>query len=65
MKNVYVCCALAILVCVLAGCGGKAVESQPIPASTNEERLTYLGELGWQVDPEPLETLAMQLPHEL
>ena len=59
------CCALMLLLCVLTGCGGKAAKSQPIPAATNEERLTYLGELGWQVDPEPLETLAMQLPHEL
>ena len=59
------CCALAVLLTALTGCGGKKKEATPIPASTNEERLTYLGELGWQVDPEPLEALAMQLPQNL
>ena len=58
------CCAMALLI-ASTGCGGKKKEAEPIPASTNEERLTYLGELGWQVDPEPLETLALQLPQNL
>ena len=59
------CCALALLLPALTACGGKKKEEAPIPAATNEERLTYLGEMGWQVDPEPLETLALQLPREL
>lgn len=59
------CFALAVLACALAGCGGKEKDAEPIPAASNEERLTYLGSLGWQVNPEPLETLALQLPQEL
>ena len=63
-RTIAVCCVLAVLLSMLAGCGGKKKDNKPIPASTNEERLTYLGNLGWQVDPEPLETLALQLPRE-
>ena len=59
------CCALALLLGALSGCGGQESEPEPIPAASNEERVTYLGGLGWQVDPEPLETLAFQLPREL
>lgn len=59
------CCALALLL-VLAGCGKKQAEpKEPVPAATNEQRITFLNGLGWKVDPEPLETLAMRLPREL
>ena len=63
-RALYLCAALMLIICVLAGCGEKK-EQAPIPAATNAQRLSYLGERGWQVDPEPLETLALQLPHEL
>ena len=55
------------LLFVLVGCFGKgsAPEQQPISAATNDERLAYLTELGWQVDPEPIETLNLQLPEDL
>lgn len=55
------------LLCVLVGCFGKssAPDQQPISAASNDERLAYLTELGWQVDPEPIETLNLQLPEDL
>lgn len=31
----------------------------------NEGRVTYLEKLGWQVEPEPLETLQIKLPADL
>ncbi len=56
---------LAAAVLLLAGCGGGEKEDQPIPAASNSERLTYLTELGWQVEPEPLHTVVLRLPHDL
>ena len=44
-RTIAVCCVLAVLLSTLAGCGGKKEDNKPIPASTNEERLTYLGNL--------------------
>ena len=38
--------------------------SQP-RLSTNEERVAYLQSLGWEVEPEPIETLQFLLPAEL
>ena len=35
------------------------------PVQTNEERVAYLQSLGWEVQPEPLETLLLQLPDPL
>ena len=48
---------------VLPGC--HAGKDQPISAETDEQRLTYLNELGWQVNSEPVETLDLQLPSPL
>ena len=31
----------------------------------NEERITYLRELGWEVDEEPIESMELALPEEL
>ena len=31
----------------------------------NEERITYLRELGWEVDEEPIESMQLALPEEL
>ncbi len=38
---------------------------QPLHLSTNEERLIYLEDLGWQVSPQPVETLDFTLPSPL
>lgn len=53
---------------VLVGClgreGGKDTAT-PIPAATEQQRQDYLTGLGWQIKPEPVETLTLQLPREL
>lgn len=58
---------LAAVVCLLVGClgKGKAVQPQTVPAATNEDRVSWLRELGWEIVPEPLETLVLQLPEDL
>lgn len=61
--------AIAVLVLsvsaalLLPGCRSK--EEQPIPAGTEEQRLTYLADLGWAVNATPVETLDLQLPQPL
>ena len=65
MKKVrrILCGALAAL--LLAGCFGGNKETEVITAATNEERVAYLEALGWQVEPEPVETLQIKLPSDL
>ena len=50
---------------LLAGCFGGDKETEVITAATNEERVAYLEGLGWQVEPQPIETLDLQLPEKL
>lgn len=50
---------------LLAGCFGCDKETEVITAATNEERVAYLEALGWQVEPQPIETLDLQLPEKL
>ena len=50
---------------LLAGCFGGNKETEVITAATNEERVAYLEALGWQVEPQPIETLDLQLPEKL
>ena len=53
---------------VLAGCFAKTPEPEPpqgIPGATDEERTAYLTDLGWEVEPTPLETVDLQLPEDL
>ena len=50
---------------LLAGCFGGDKETEVITAATNEERVAYLEVLGWQVEPQPIETLDLQLPEKL
>ena len=50
---------------LLAGCFGGDKETEVITAATNEERVAYLEALGWQVEPQPIETLDLQLPENL
>ena len=37
----------------------------PVKLPSNEDRIAYLEDLGWQVEPEPLETLQFILPEAL
>ena len=50
---------------LLAGCFGGDKEAEVITAATNEERVAYLEGLGWQVLPEPVATMDLQLPEDL
>ena len=50
---------------MLAGCFGGNKEPEVITAATAEERVAYLEGLGWQVNPEPIETLDLQLPDRM
>ena len=50
---------------LLAGCFGGDKETEVITAATNEERVAYLEALGWQGEPQPIETLDLQLPEKL
>lgn len=50
---------------LLAGCFGGGKETEVITAATNKERVAYLEALGWQVEPQPIETLDLQLPEKL
>lgn len=47
---------------LLAGCFRK--EAAPVTLPDEESRIAYLTELGWQVSPQPVETLDLQLPAE-
>lgn len=50
---------------ILVGRAPKEAEI-PLPRLTNnEERVAYLQSLGWEVEPEPIETLQFLLPPEL
>lgn len=56
--------AMAALIVLM----GRAPEESetPLPKlTTNEERIAYLQSLGWEVEPEPIETLQFLLPAEL
>ena len=79
MENV--CCACALAEAGAAGggdCGGdgsdapalglsarKGTARGGVPAATAEERAAYLAGFGWQIAPEPVETLHLQLPEDL
>lgn len=78
-KNV--CCACALAAAGAAGggdCGGAGSDAPALgpparkgaaagggPAATAEERAAYLAGFGWQIAPEPVETLHLQLPEDL
>ena len=54
---------VAAAAAVLAGCfHGK---EKPLTLTDDPARVSYLQELGWQVERTPVETLDLQLPQEL
>lgn len=60
---------LAVLAAALLFWTGRRPAEEP-PAetpqlTTNEERVAYLQSFGWEVEPEPLETLQFLLPDQL
>ena len=44
---------------------GRGKGAERVYPGGNEGRVTYLEKLGWQVEPEPLETLQIKLPADL
>ena len=50
---------------LLAGCFRGSTPREEVSLATNDQRVAYLQGLGWQVSPEPIETLDLQLPEEL
>lgn len=55
---------LSALILLLGQRGGPGVSEHPC-LSNNGERVAYLRELGWEIDPEPLTTLQFLLPPKL
>lgn len=55
---------LSGLILLTGACQRNEEPSSPPLAETNEQRITYLAELGWEVETEPTETLHLQLPEE-
>lgn len=45
--------------------GRHARTDRPAELSTNEERIEYLQSYGWELEPDPVETLQFLLPKEL
>lgn len=65
--------ALAVIALALAaaalllflGRRPAAEDAQPPQLSTNEDRVAYLQAMGWEISPEPVETLQFLLPDHL
>lgn len=57
---------LAVVAALILGKTDPGAGSQEQPLlTTNEDRVAYLEALGWEVDPEPVETLQFLLPETL
>lgn len=59
---------MGVVMAALIVLTGRAPEEPEVPQpklTTNEERVAYLRSLGWEVEPEPIETLQFLLPAEL
>lgn len=57
--------AALTLLFVIPGCQRDSGRTEPVQAADNAARVAYLESLGWQVTPEPLETLSLLLPEDL
>ena len=62
------CCCAAVAAALLLTLGGRAVtasaEAEVKHIRTNDDRLAYLGGLGWQVSPQPIATEELLIPKE-
>lgn len=57
--------AALTLLFIVPGCQRDSGGTEPVTAADNAARVAYLEGLGWQVTPEPLETLSLLLPEDL
>lgn len=67
-KAVAAVILMGVVMAALIFLMGRTTEEpeSPLPRlTTNEERVAYLQSLGWEVEPEPIETLQFLLPAEL
>lgn len=65
-RAVLAVAAMGVVMTVLLLLTGRAPETEEISLlRTNEERVAYLRELGWEVEPEPVESLQFLLPETL
>ncbi len=64
-KKLFALAAL-LLICILAALllPGRS-EDNAVPGGNDEECCAYLASLGWEVSPEPVETLELTLPKPL
>lgn len=59
---VVVIVALLVSLCTGAKKSGETAEAT---VRSNDERVSYLKSLGWEVDPDPVETQEVRVPEEL
>lgn len=61
--------ALIVLICALSGKGGGNTldnpQNQPVSMETNDGRVKFLSDLGWQVTTSPVETQQVRIPTEV
>lgn len=65
LRAVLLLAALAALTAVLAGFLHRSAEDGAGRLDTEEARVEYLQALGWEIDPQPVTTLQLQLPDPL
>jgi hypothetical protein len=57
--------AVAVVIAILVGFLRETGKPSYPSLDSNEMRLAWIGEWGWEVDSEPVETLQLQLPDQL
>ena len=60
------CCCAVVAAALIFTLGGRAVTASAEVKNirTNDDRLAYLGGLGWQVSPQPIATEELLIPEE-
>ena len=60
------CCCAVVAAALILALGGRAVTASAEVKNirTNDDRLAYLGGLGWQVSPQPIATEELLIPKE-
>ena len=60
------CCCAVVAAALLVTLGGRAVaaSAEVKHIRTNDDRLAYLGGLGWQVSPQPIATEELLIPEQ-
>lgn len=62
---VVVVVGLLIALCTGGNQDAETTETVTTTVQSNEDRVAYLKSLGWEVDPEPVETQEVRIPAEL